>query len=330
MSCFSPLGLADLAQNDGKGFVKALTALAPNDAPVVQVVAGHQEDILFRTIASRLRNEKADGIASGDLGEGLSLWIRAYMSKSKLDDRGAYYGFDFDSKGVMAALEKQITPSVKAGIGYHYDKSDVDAYSRDTDVEMNKVFAYGEYKPSQWFVHGTASYAWSNYNDYKYALGRTFKGKYDVDTYAAQLLTGYEFEYVTPEAGLRYYHIKRHGYIDSAMQGVPSNNMDILTAVAGARFGKDYELPCGHTVRPEAYIGVTYDIISDRDSVVVDLVNGASYEVHGKRLNQFGVEAGAGLTAELTDKLSANVSYMGSFRKDYYSNTGMVGLKYAF
>ena len=322
-------GLADLAQNDGKGLLKALTAVAPNDAPVVQTVASYQEDLLFKTIASRLRNNGNEGIASGDLGDGLSLWVRAYMGKSKLDDRNAHYGFDFDSKGVIAALEKKFTPSIKAGIGYHYDEADVDAYHRDTDIDTNSLFAYGEYKPNAWFVHGTASYAMSDYDEDKHALGNTFKARYSVDTYAAQLLTGYELQYVTPEAGLRYYRIKRHGYNDSAAQAVSGKDMDMLTAVAGARFGKDYTL-ANHTVRPEGYVGVTYDLVSDRDNAVVGLANGASYAVHGKRLNRFGVEAGAGITAELTDRLSANISYMGGFRKDYQSHTGMIGLKYAF
>ncbi|MBR2137296.1 MAG: autotransporter outer membrane beta-barrel domain-containing protein [Alphaproteobacteria bacterium] len=60
------------------------------------------------------------------------------------------------------------------------------------------------------------------------------------------------------------------------------------------------------------------------------MANGASYTVHGKRLPRFGVEFNAGLTAELTDRLSANVNYLGAYRDDYQDHTGLIGLKYIF
>ncbi len=323
-------GLADLAQNDAKGLLKALTALAPNDSPVLQGVVSYQDDILFRTVAQHLRQAKDDNVLLQSLTDGLSLWVRTYMGTSKLNDHAGIYGFDMDSKGIIAALEKKLTSVLKAGLGYHYDKADVSAYSRDVDVEMNKIFAYAEYKPSQLFMHATAGYGMSDYKEDKMALGNTYKAKYDVDTFSMQALVGYEQDYITPEAGLRYYHIKRRGYNDSAMQKVSSKDMNVLAAVAGLRAGKDYTLPSGYTLRPEAYIGVVYDIVSDRDNAIVNLANGSSYMVHGQNLNKFGVELGAGLTAKLMDSLSLNVSYMGGFRRDYRNHTGMIGLRYDF
>ena len=231
-------------------------------------------------------------------------------------------------------IDKKLTSAVKVGVGYQFDNSDVDGFRRDVDVDTNTAFVYTEYKPSKWFVNGVASRNWSTFKEKKKALGETFKAKYHADTYALQGLTGYEFitEYgdITPMGGLRYNHIRRHGYKDTATQVVSGKDIDVLTAVAGVKIAKDgYGIGC-HLFRPEAYVGVTYDLVSDRDNAVVNLANGASYTVYGKRLNRFGVEAGVGLTAELTDKLSANINYMGGFRKDYQNHTGMIGLKYAF
>ena len=324
-------GLTALAQNDGRGLNKELTALAPNDAPVVQGVSAQIHDILLKRVSYQLRHgTSAEGISSGDEGKGVSLWAEGYGGKSKLQRRGDHYGFSTDSKGVIIGLDKKIGSAIKIGAGFQYDDTEVDGYRRDTDVDTETVFAYGEYKPNQWFARGLLSYSMSDYNEKKRVLGNSYRADYSADTYSAQAISGYDMGYVTPLGGLKYYHIKRHGYEDGLGQKVSGKDMDILTAVGGVRLAKEYTLACGHSIKPEAYLGVSYDLKSDRDNAVVGVANGASYTVHGKRLPRFGVEFNAGLTAELTDRLSANVNYLGAYRDDYQDHTGLIGLKYSF
>ncbi|MBR2136888.1 MAG: autotransporter domain-containing protein [Alphaproteobacteria bacterium] len=330
--------LAALAQNDAKAFNEALTDLAPAEAPMVQENVVALTSRLHHHINQQLLNgtfgNRHQGKASGDALEDVSVWGDVYMGKTKLDKRGQFYGFDTDSKGLIIGADKKLTSDVKLGAGYMYDDSDIDGHNRKTDVNTNTIFGYGEYKPSEWFVNGVVSYGRSTYKEKKHVLGNSYKGKYHADTYGLQGLTGYEMatEHVdlTPQAGLRYNHIKRHGYVDGLGQNIGGKNLDILTAVAGVKISKDmYGLAC-KWIRPEAYLGITYDLKSNRDNAFVKLGNGASYAVHGKRLARFGIEAGAGLTAELTDRLSANINYLGAFRDDYKDHTGMIGLKYNF
>ena len=81
--------------------------------------------------------------------------------------------------------------------------------------------------------------------------------------------------------------------------------------------------------RPSAYVNFVYDMISDRDSATVNLKNGSSYNVSGKRLNQFGVEAGAVLEYKCGDwDFAVNYDYAG--RKRFNSHTGMLTAKYNF
>lgn len=324
-------GLAALAQDDGRGLNKELTAVAPNDAPVVQGVSAQIHDILLKRVSYQLRHgTSAEGISSGDEGKGISLWAEGYGGKSKLQRRGDHYGFSTDSKGVIIGLDKKIGSAIKIGAGFQYDDTEVDGYRRDTDVDTETVFAYGEYKPNQWFARGLLSYSMSDYNEKKRVLGNSYRADYSADVYSAQAVNGYEFENITPISGLKYYHIKRHGYADGLGQSVSGKDMDILTAVGGVRVAKEYTMPCGHSLRPEAYIGVSYDLISDRDNAVVGVANGTSYKVHGKRMARFGVETQMGLAVDLSDRLSANINYIGGYRKDFQDHTGLIGLKYSF
>ena len=77
-------------------------------------------------------------------------------------------------------------------------------------------FAYGEYKPNNWFVNGGLSYGGSKYDEKKYALGTHYDAKYDAHIASAAAMTGYQYGIFRPEAGLRYYHIKQSGYTDTA------------------------------------------------------------------------------------------------------------------
>lgn len=329
------------AQNTPNELNDGLTALAPNDAPVVQNTTIVLQNHLYDAVEKHLRSEslgrrKNYGRSSGDgMYDDMEIWVSGYMGHNKLQRQGMYYGFDSDTLGGIVGLEKKISEHGKIGMGYHYDHTKVDAFSRDTKVNTHSGFLYGEYKPSAMFVNLTASYGYSTYKDKKHAFGDTYHGKYHANVYGLQGLTGVEYigQYidVTPQIGLRYSYIDRESYSDSAGQNVGSKSMDILTGVAGLKLGKDlyYGKDC-HVMRPEIYAGVTYDFISDRDNAVVSLGNGSTYVINGKRLDRMGYEMGAGITAELSDHWSGNISYIGDLRNHYQNHSGMIGLSYAF
>lgn len=331
--------LAGLAQNNPAKFNNALTALAPEVSPVVKTTSlGHSNQI-FNAVSTRMSggeiSSAAEGKSSGDsMLDGGATWVQLLANKTEFDGNRKAHGFDSKSAGVALGAEKQINGNVKTGAGYAYSNSDIDAFMRDIDVDTHTVFAYGEYKPNNWFVNGVASYSFSDYDESKNVIGTRYKAKYDVDNIGLQAMTGYNTELnnvdVTPVAGLRYNRIRRDGYTDSVGQRVSSDTVDMLTAVAGIKAGKDFTTCNGTHWHPEARIAMTYDITSDKENAVVGLMNGSSYFVEGERLNRFGIEAGLGLTVDISENIEAAVGYTGRFREDYTDHTGMITAKYKF
>lgn len=331
--------LAGLAQKDAKGFNDALTALAPEVSPVVKTASVDHSNQVFNAVSTRMSGgvvgSAAEGKSSGDSAlDGGATWVQLLANKTEFDGNGKAHGFDSKSAGIALGAEKQINGEVKAGAGYAYTSGDIDAFMRDIDVDTHTVFAYGEYKPNNWFVNGVASYSFSDYDERKNVAGSRYKAKYDVDNIGLQAMTGYDTELnnvdVTPVAGLRYNRIHRDGYTDSVGQRVSSDTMDVLTAVAGVKVGKDFATGQGMLWRPEARVAMTYDLVSDKENAVVGLTNGFSYFVEGERLDRFGIEAGLGLTVDVNDNLEAVVGYEGRFREDYTDHTGMISAKYKF
>ena len=332
--------LADLAQNDAKGFNEALSALAPDDTPEVRTNSVNHNTEMFRAVVSHLDDvskKSQYGLSSGDVVDGVSVWAKAFGNHAKVDNTSKAYGFKSDGYGATLGIEKQLNNAFKVGLGYSYFYNDVDGFMRDSDVNTHTGFVYGEYRPNNWYTNAIASYGYSEYDENKHVAGDVYKAKYDVDNIGAQVMTGYNASVakvdVTPEAGLRYNNIHRDNYVDSAGQAVKAETMDVLTAVAGLKVGKDLVSCFGlHEVywRPEARLAATYDLISDKENAVVSLSNGSGYVVKGQRLNRFGIEAGADVTFYLSPDVESSVGYEGKFRKDYQDHTGYVSAKYKF
>lgn len=333
--------LNELSQKAGseQAYVDALTAVAPEVAPLVHKTQTETTNQIFGAVSSRLSGgsvtSATNGMSSGDsVFKRGAMWVQGLFNKSKLDDTSKAKGFDADSTGIAMGAEKYINDDVKAGIGYAYTKTDIDGFMRNTDVDTHTAMVYGEYKPSNWYVNGIATYSWSDYSEKKNVAGNQVKADYDVDTIGLQAMTGYDMQVkgfnLTPEAGLRYVHIKQDGYKDSADQKVSANDADILTGVIGAKASKDFALENGMNLRPETRLAMTYDLMNDDNNSVVTLANGSAYSVNGEALDRFGVEFGAGLTADVNDNVELSVGYEGKFREDYQDHTGLFNAKYKF
>ena len=328
-----------LSENDQKAYVDALTAVAPEVAPMVQKTQSETANQVFGAVSTRLTGGSVstggEGMASGDnIFERAAMWVQGLFNHSKLEDTSKAYGFDADSSGVAMGAEKYVTEDTKVGLGYAYTSTDIDGFMRSTDVDTHTAFVYGEYKPSNWYVNGIASYGWSDYSEDKTISGIGVKADYDVETFGLQAMTGYDMQVkgfgLTPEVGLRYVHISQDGYTDSADQKVSSSDSDILTGVIGAKVSKTWTLENGMNIKPEARIAATYDLMNDDVNSVVTLANGSAYMVEGDALDRFGMEFGAGVTAEVNDNVEFALGYEGKLREDYQDHTGLVNLKYKF
>ena len=333
--------LNELSQKAGseQAYLDALTAIAPEVAPLVHKTQTETTNQIFGAVSSRLSGgsvtSASNGMSSGDsIFKRGAMWVQGLFNKSKLDDTSKAKGFDADSTGIAMGAEKYINDDVKAGIGYAYTNTDIDGFMRNTDVDTHTAMVYGEYKPSNWYVNGIATYSWSDYSEKKNVAGNQVKADYDVDTIGLQAMTGYDMQIkgfnLTPEAGLRYVHISQDSYQDSADQKVSANDADILTGVIGAKASKDFALENGMNLRPEARLAMTYDLMNDDNNSVVTLANGSAYQVNGEALDRFGIEFGAGLTADVNDNVELSVGYEGKFREDYQDHTGLFNAKYKF
>lgn len=326
----------------GSEYVDALTALAPDAAPLVRSLTTENSNQIFNTVQNRLEGGSslrmkpgragryARGLASGDMYREDAIWVQGLYNHSELSDTKEAKGFEIDSYGGAIGLDNYVTDSLKLGIGYAYTHGDISGLLRDTDVDTHTGFVYGEFKPNRWFLNAIASYSFASYDEEKRVSTFKVKGDYDVNAFGAQVMTGYKMGYVTPELGVRYLNVKQDAYEDSIGQRVDAVSNDVLTGVFGIRIKQDFFPNRGFSIRPEVHVAATYDFVWDDAVSVVSLPNGSVYQIEGENLDKFGLEAGAGLTLDVGNRLEMAVSYEGKFRKDYTDHSGLVNMKFKF
>lgn len=326
----------------GSEYVDALTALAPDAAPLVRSLTTENSNQIFNTVQNRLEGGSslrmkpgragryARGLASGDMYREDAIWVQGLYNHSELSDTKEAKGFEIDSYGGAIGLDNYVTDNLKLGIGYAYTHGDISGFLRDTDVDTHTGFVYGEFKPNRWFLNAIASYSFASYDEEKRVSTFKVKGDYDVNAFGAQVMTGYKMGYVTPELGVRYLNVKQDAYEDSIGQRVDAVSNDVLTGVFGIRIKQDFFPNRGFSIRPEVHVAATYDFVQDDAVSVVSLPNGSVYQIEGENLDKFGLEAGAGLTLDVGNRLEMAVSYEGKFRKDYTDHSGLVNMKFKF
>jgi len=314
-----------LARGDAAAVESAHRAINPSDASVVQSVASNIQGTVSKLAANRM-SLPAIGRAGGDadMTSG-GVWAQGLFNKSKKN--GEFNGY---TRGVAAGIDGTIGRAFTIGAGYAFGHSDVDMTSRDTEIDSNTVFVYGQYKPTQWYANAMLSYTMSDYTENANALGVAIDSDYKVNSFGGELLTGYDFASgVTPEVGIRYLHISGDDYTNSLGIRNKVDSSDYLTAIAGAKYGADVALTDSLTLRPELRAAVKYDLMSDDYAIAVAMPGIDSYGVRADRLNRFGGEAGIGITMSYND-VDISLNYDIEVRTDYTSQTGMVRARYNF
>lgn len=317
-------------RNGDTDYVEIESAKAnPVDKPVVQSVAQSVQGAVMTLAANRMAGAPSAGTmgrSGGDLSDAdYGVWAQGVFNKSKFN--GQFNGY---TRGVSAGFDALIDKQYTIGLGYAFGHSDVHANGgRDTEIDSNSIFAYAQYKPSEWFVNAALNYTMSKYTETVDAFGVRLKSDYDTDAFGGQVMTGYDFASgLTPEVGLRYLHVTQDSY-NNGLNHVSSDDTDFLTGIAGMKYRFAIENDSVINWFPELRAAATYDFVSDKAMSTVTMPGAASYVVDGDRLSRFGGEFGIGLTAEYNG-LEISLVYDLNLHKDYTSQTGMAKFRYEF
>ena len=238
-------------------------------------------------------------------------------------------GFRARSKGAVLGVQSEVTEALTLGVGYATSQTTAKEDLRRTEVDTNTGFVSAHYQPNAWWVSGLATFSRGEYEEEKQILSSVGKATYDVDSWGAQVMTGYDIKLenaiITPEVGLRYLSVKQEGYTDTFGTTIAGTRSDYLTALVGVKGTWNMG-----AVRPTAGVTVGYDVISDDVSALNTLANGASYTVNGEALDRLSTTVTTGIEADLGERTTLKLEYSGTYRKEYQDHSGMLKLEVKF
>ncbi len=324
--------LLNLLQSDDKRVFltakKALNALEGVDRSIYQSQITNlfnQLHIISSQMASNNISSKV-GRSGGEETPRAKVYIKGLYDRTK-SSMGE--GFRARSKGAVLGVQSEVTDTLTLGVGYATSQTTAKEDLRRTEVDTNTGFISAYYQPNAWWVSGLATFSRGEYEEEKQILSSMGKASYDVDSWGAQVMTGYDIKLenaiITPEVGLRYLFVKQEGYTDTLGTTVVGTQSDYLTALVGVKGTWDMG-----AIRPTAGVTVGYDVISDDVSALNTLANGASYTVNGEALDRLSTGVSLGVEADLGERTTLKLEYSGTFRKEYVDHSGMLKLEMKF
>ena len=314
-----------LALKNGYAVEHAHKAIHPEMESVVQSVNTSVQNAIAKLAAGRMAFGRLIGRSGGMTQARTGVWAEGIYNKSKQND--AFNGY---TRGGAFGIDTKLGRGFMFGVGYSYAHSDVAGRVRNTEIDSNTIFVYGQYKPTAWYMNAMVNYTMSDYAEKSNVLGILVESDYDVDAFGGAIMTGYDFASgITPEIGLRYLHISADEYKNSLGVKSKLDDADYLTGVLGAKYAFDYRVSRGFTLCPELSGAVKFDVISDENVSTIIMPGVNSYVLNGKRLSRMGGEFGAGIVVKYND-FSLALNYDIELREDYTSQTGRVRARYVF
>lgn len=266
------------------------------------------------------------GRSGGDYETGNgALWAQGLYNHA--EQRGSE-GFSSDSAGFAAGFEAFVSDDFKAGLGYSYASTSIDADRSDIDVDTHTGFVYAQYQPKRFYTNFFAGFGRSNYTD-KTKVAK-LESEYQTNTISAQIAAGYAAPVMlSPEIALRVINTHQKAYTDALGVELKSQNTSIATAVGGFKLSKRYRLKTNTAVSftPELKAFATYDFVRSGEDRTALLPNGASYVVETDADKRVGAEIGAGFSLGFGKSGSLSVLYDGMLQGKLQSHSVVLNAK---
>jgi len=309
-------------------------------------------DLVFDLIMDRLsgggetvasNQNGRTGMSAGDIslgGEGgWAIWGRAGAAKSEYTP-STVNGFDAKTWGITLGIDGGLTDNIRAGIAYFHQKSDVTetgaGANSGADIKGNGVIVYGTWRPNPWYVNASLGYSFNSYDNYRRSLGGVNIADYDGTQFVSRIEIGHDFKtngwVITPNAGLRYSHVKMDGYAETGPLPIATGDrsLDSVRGVLAVNTSYRHTLESGSVLIPEASFEVINEFANPNQALTSTVIGGGTFVTTPSSRERISFGASAGVTYEASDNVSVRLMYKGEYGKDYMDNGVQLAVRFAF
>ncbi len=282
--------------------------------------------------------EDGEALSMADLAPsagGTGLWGRAVVGS------GTRGGFDLDSAGFVSGIDTRLAGNLDLGMAFGYFRNDLDGGPGQATQDMVVLAGYGGVTRGRFFAEGSLSLAFTD-NDSRRSirlgdLERTARAEASGDALAAAITAGYRWAVgnliLEPAAGLRFDRTDRQGFSETGA-GTLDLTIDDLDSTAvrgnlGLRAAWRFRGLNDMILEPELSLRWDHDF---RDVTVSGRawLDGASFDLTGEKPGRDAAILGAGITAQLDDRLEAYAQVDLEQRRDSDRQSLSGGVRWRF
>jgi uncharacterized protein with beta-barrel porin domain len=248
-------------------------------------------------------------------------------------------GFDLEGKGLAIGADVALSDVALVGAAGSWLLIDTETSASDTAAARQRIYqalAYGSWYPGDFRldVQAGASLGETEQSRAIAFLGKTARAAFDGRGLSFRAEAGYDLTLaagdagpilLTPLAGVAYQHSIHDGYEETgagaANLTVDGQAVSNLTSFLGAKLS--WTMPTGlGALTPEIRVAWVHDHLTD-PVVTTGTLAGADVSIATERLAADGAEVGLAMTLE-NARLLFGVEYVGQFRNDYESHSGLL------
>jgi uncharacterized protein with beta-barrel porin domain len=275
--------------------------------------------------------------------DGWGIWGETFGLFGHEGNRGAEFGYDYDTYGFALGADRAATDKIIVGLvtGYSHSFVDFNNVSFNGRIDSFDLGVYGSYNPGAWYID--ASFTWvRNWHDTErdnLFTPATAEAQYHGDIFAWYAGGGYGINIgrarITPAASLTYIYYNQPRFTED---GAGSYNLFIhrldshsLVSRLGLTFSYEVDLD-RVTIVPEASAEWAHEYLDTSRTIVSRLaaVGGATFEADGVRRYRDSALLGLGVTAYFGKGFSVYGDYDAEIRRNYDSHGFTVGVRYEF
>ena len=344
-------GIFEVTQQDGTAGLNALTALLPNDAPVVLDQVRHTISFITQAafdstelpqarLSATARGAVQDdsGRISAPLSLNSALWLKARLNnlESERYDSGVA-GYEGDLSVLALGIDTALSDKWQLGFGFSYSKGDLDALSRSVESEGYSLFTYGRYRSDNWYLNGLVAVSLEDYDEDSQVLTQRTTADYRATTLYGAIFTGLELATAhggtfSPELGLTVLSTKLSDYDSDFSSDIEAERATISSALAGFKWQLQAISTEAAELTFQGALHARYDLSTAGVDYTVGLSNGTQLQLTGEEPDRFAVMPSLGVKLKLGQEraLELEARYSAELSEHLTGQAVSLGLSYRF
>jgi outer membrane autotransporter protein len=246
-------------------------------------------------------------------------WIDATGSFAHVDAGDGAPGYNAQTGGFLAGIDKPILPDLSLGValGYeHFNLNENDTQSNG-DVDTGRLDFYGAYNAGFATVSFATGFGYDAISTTRYLpVGIAKENHHGLEAdAAAQISRQFQLGSIQliPSAGFEYVSLTENGFDEAGASGADLANAGhsnaSLQPFIGVEASQTFVAESGTKVIPEVHLQYNQEVLNPRRREVVTSTDGTPFPINGVTGPHNIVTAGLGISALTTGNLSVYAKY---------------------